>query len=235
MNKLAVFVEGQTEQVFVERLLREIAGNKEIEIKDCRPTGRRKGKPTHLHIEASTADSRNKFFVLIVDCGGDERVKSLIRDNYDSLVKKGYQAIIGIRDVFPEQRANIPKLRAGLHYRMKTVPIQVEFILAVMEIEAWFIAEYTHFRRLSNRLTVERIQSEIGFDPSTDDIELRDHPSEDIRNIYQLAGFAYNKSKTNVQRTVGLLDYANIYVELGQKINDLNCLLEQIDAFLSNG
>lgn len=118
---------------------------------------------------------------------------------------------------------------------MRTVPVEVEFILAVMEIEGWFIAEHTHFQQLSNELSIERIRSEVGFDPSMDDVESRDHPSEDMHNIYQLAGFAYTKSKTNVQRTVDLLDYARIYMELGPKINDLNRLLEQIDAFLSSG
>ena len=49
MKKLAVFVEGQTEQLFVERLLEEAAGKKQICIEKRqafggRPTVRRRGR-----------------------------------------------------------------------------------------------------------------------------------------------------------------------------------------------
>jgi len=235
MNRIAIFVEGQTEQVFAERLLKEVAGEKHVRIekrKFC--GGGRRQKRRMILLEASAPASGQKYFAMIVDCGEDERVKSDIRDRYDGLVKTGYQAIIGIRDVYPQGRDDIPRLRGGLGYGMKTQPIRVLFVIAIMEIEAWFIAEHTHFLRLSPILTTDRIKRQMGFDPSRDDVQLRDHPANDLHSIYQLAGHVYDKSKMNVQRTVDLLDYAAIYFDLGQKVPDLQRLTDHIDQFLSN-
>lgn len=65
------------------------------------------------------------------------------------MAAKGYGGIIGIRDVYPAVlRADIQKLREGLKYRVKTNPIEVLFVLAVMEVEAWFLSEHSHFGRL---------------------------------------------------------------------------------------
>ncbi len=233
MNKLAIFVEGQTEQIFVKQLLEEIAGAKKIRIETRKASGGRKGKRRLHLLQASRLDSGERFFVMIVDCGQDERVPSEIRDRYDGLVKAGYQAIIGIRDVYPEKREAIPKLRQYLPYRIRTDPVEVLFVLAVMEIEAWFIAEHTHFRRISEMLTMERIRAANGFDPSTDDVTLRDHPAADLDNIYRLTGYRYRKSKTHVERTVNVLDYAKVYLELGERLNDLQQLVDHIDVFLS--
>lgn len=233
MNKLAIFVEGQTEQLFAEKLLVEIAGAKKLRIEKRKARGGRKNKRRLRLLETTAVDSQQEYFLLIVDCGEDERVGSDIRERYGNLVAQGYQAIIGIRDVFPQEREDIPKLREGLRYKLRTGPIEVLFVLAIMEIEAWFIAEHTHFARISDELTTERIKASIGFDPSTDDVELRDHPSQDLHEIYNLAGYFYKKSKTDVERTVDALDYARIYLALGKRLNDLQNLIERIDLFLS--
>jgi len=130
--------------------------------------------PNYRILEALAAPEGRKYFVLIVDCVGDNRVKSKITDNYQSLVSNGYQAIIGIRDVYPDVAYHdIAKLRRGLDYKVKTKPIQVVFILGVMEIETWFITEHTHFQKMDARLTMARIRGALGFDPSVDDIQLR--------------------------------------------------------------
>jgi hypothetical protein len=62
-----------------------------------------------------------------------------------------------------------------------------------MEIEAWFLAEFSHFPRLDSDLTLETIRSNFGFDPSVDDMQLRNHPSQDIHRIYSLVGLEYKK------------------------------------------
>ena len=233
MNRLAIFVEGQTEQVFAEKLLLEIAGAKDIRIEKRKASGGRRGKRSIRRVEASAVDSDQHYYALIVDCGQDERVASDIREQYDQLTKKGYQAIVGIRDVYPFAREDTPRLRRGLRYQVRTKPVEVLFVLAVMEIEAWFIAEHTHFGRVDPELTMDRIRREIRFDPTVDDVESRDRPAEDLNLIYQLVGKAYNKGKTNVERTVDALDFTTVYLELGQRIDDLQKLVDQIDAFLA--
>jgi len=101
-----------------------------------------------------------------------------------------------------------------------------------MEVEAWFLAETTHFSSIHPLLTNELIRNTLNFNPETDDVESRPHPSEDLNSIYRLAGFAYNKKKTKVQRTIEVLDYSAIYLALIGKVKNLKRFIDQIDSFL---
>ncbi len=234
MKKLAVFVEGQTEQIFIERLLVEAAGRSNIAIEKRQALGGQSAKRRLRLIEASTPNSEHKYLAQIVDCGSDGRVKSDIMDRYDGLAAQGFETIIGVRDVFPDiAYADIPLLRGGLRRYLKTNPIEVKFVLGVMEIETWFIAEHTHLQKLDPSLTPSLIKARLGFDPSTDDIQLRAHPTEDLDNIYHLAGLKYAKDKNRVQRTVNVLDYERIYIELPSKLPDLKILVDTITKFLT--
>ena len=230
MRKLAVFVEGQTEAIFVEKLLEEVAGKNRLEIQRVRLHG--KVRTVNLH--ATLNGIEQDYFVLVYDCEGHQNVKSDIRDNYNGLLGRGFEAIIGMRDVYPEfTHGDIPRLRRSLAYALKTKPVEVKMILCIMEIEAWFLAEHTHFTRIHSNLTLHRIATTFGFDPSQDDLELRPQPANDLDRIYHLVGFAYTKRRTNTERTVNALDYERIYVELRQESIDLNQLLDCIDRFLS--
>ena len=234
MKKLAVFVEGQTEQIFIEKLLVEVAGKNNIAIEKRQALGGQSSKRKLKLIEASTRESGHQYFAQIVDCGSDGRVKSDIMDRYDGLVAQGFETIVGVRDVYPDiAYADIELLRSGLRRYLKTNPIEVKFVLGVMEIETWFIAEHTHLEKLDPSLTSSLVKSRLGFDPSIDDIQLRAHPTEDLVNIYHLAGLKYAKDKNRVQRTVSVLDYERIYIELPAKLPDLKILVDTITEFLT--
>ena len=170
---------------------------------------------------------------MIVDCGGDETVVSRIREEYDNLVAQGYEAIIGIRDVYPLPREDIPNLARRIPLNVKTKPIRVVFVLAIMEVEAWFLAEYTHFERIDPALTVASISANLGFDPSAGDMEQRPTPARDLHEAYRLVGFEYSKSRANVQRTVGVLDYARLYLDMPTRYPSLETLVSAVDRFLS--
>lgn len=162
MNKLAVFVEGQTEQIFVEKLVLAIGSDSNVRIVVERVRGGRRGEPRRI-VEIAGTGQGYEFFVLIVDCGQDERVKSDIVDRYNGLVAASYKHIIGIRDVFPHPRNEIERLRQGFEFRLQNDPIKPYLVLAIMETEAWFLAEHSHFPRIHASLTPERIQQEFGL------------------------------------------------------------------------
>ena len=236
MNKIAIFVEGLTEQLFIEKLLSEIAGAKNIHIEKRQARGGAKSKRTLISIEYANLDEARRYYAQIVDCSNDSKVASDIRDQYDSLIKEGYQAIIGIRDVYPAQYTDIPKLRRSMANYMKTKPITVSLILAVMEIEAWFIAEYTHFPKLHEMLTLQKIKDEVGIDPSMDNIEQFPHPADDLQKIYQIAGLYYQKKKSHIELTIGKLDYASMYLNhrtLFKDFADFGKLINEIETFLA--
>ena len=234
MKKLAVFVEGQTEQLLVERLITEIANANDIAIENRKILGKSRCISQSVLISNSGSDPGNKYFIQIIDCTGDPRVKSDIRDNYESLAASGFTAIIGVRDVYPDfSYAEIAQLRSGLNYRLKTRPIQVVFVLGVMEIETWFISEHTHFGRVDPALTTARIKADLGFDPSVDDIQLRPIPHEDLDAIYRLVRRRYKKDCRHVQKVLDRLDYALLYCVVLRRLPDLNVLTESINTFLA--
>jgi hypothetical protein len=230
MKRLAVFVEGQTEQLFVEKLLEEIAGANRIRIFKEKIKGGKTCPKTITCIRSDPQDQTKPFYALIVDCSCDNRVKSEIRDQYDSLTRRGYTVIIGIRDVFPD---DLVRLETGLYYGLPTKPVAVEMILAKMEIEAWFLAEISHYERIHPDITLRRAVEALGFDPSNDPIELRPQPSVDLKAVYMLEGLPYDKSRDTVQRTVDALDYAEMLLETWKRVGSLKRLLDALDSFLT--
>jgi Domain of unknown function (DUF4276) len=233
MNKLAVFVEGQTEQIFVKKLLEEIAGEKNVRIRLEKSTGGRNASKRIEVIEAERAEPEARYYIQIVDCSGESRVASEIRDTYAILERRGFSAIVGLRDVFPLDRARIPDIRKAMTYRLRTQPIAVTQILAIMEVEAWFLAEHHHFAKIDPALTLAAIQGALRFDPNADDVEARDHPAEDLDRIYRLAGRSYRKNKATVHGTVDALDYAHLYLDLRARVGSLGVLVEAFDRFLA--
>jgi hypothetical protein len=222
MIKAAIFVEGQTERIFAEHYVKEILGRSLAAVETRRAVGGANHKRRLTLLKGQSARAHHECFIMIVDCGCDNRVVSDIRDNYHSLCAAGFHMILGIRDVYPNfSYGEIPRLRSTLSSFLPSKPIAVEIILAVMELEAWFMGEHTHFARLNPALTLERIREKLGFDPSADDLERRAHPAADLNAIYKLAGVSYDKSRACVQRTVGNLDLKRMRAETAARFGDL--------------
>jgi len=235
MKKIAFFVEGLTEQMFVEQLLLEAANAHDIVIEKRKAFGGGASCfPRRLRlIEAVKPTTDAKYYALIVDCATDSRVKSDIRERYDGLCRANFSSVVGLRDVYPNTRDQIPRLRRNLGYGIPTRPIPVAIILAIMEIEAWFLAEQSHFARIAPQLTSQAVQTTLGFDPATYDVELRNHPSQDLDAVYRVANYRYIKTRNSIQRTVTSLDYADLYLNVCRRLQSLQDLLNQIDSFLN--
>jgi hypothetical protein len=120
--------------------------------------------------------------------------------------------------------------------RVGTLPPHTHIVVAVHEIEAWFLSECNHFSCIDTGLTkslLESATSDLGFNPYTQDMTLRFQPSQDLKTIYQLVGKTYSKKKEHIEGTVECLDYANLYLNLTTRIEKLNELIAKIDDFLS--
>ena len=232
MNRLAIFVEGYTEVAYVEKLIEEIAGKNRVLIEHRRIQGGSSVKRTIKIIKAAKPATGQQYFVLLIDCGGDESVKTRIIEEHENLTRSGYSRIIGLRDVRPNfTYAEIPRLEMNLPRYIRTSLAPVTFILAVMEIEAWFLSETTHFQRIDPSITVAAIKATLGFDPENDDLEQRNNPAEDLNNCYCIGGKTYTKRQAQV--TIDALDYLCFYMELQNKIKYLQRLIAVIDAFLT--
>ena len=79
MKKLAIFVEGQTERLLLERLLRKIADQNKVSIEVRRMFGGTRSRRAVV-IYQSEVRAHERFFVLIVDSGSDGSVGSDLLD-----------------------------------------------------------------------------------------------------------------------------------------------------------
>jgi len=232
-KKIACFVEGQTEQIFVEKLFQEIAGSKKISIE----TYKFQGGKTNRRIQSlkSATEKNAPFFVLLYNCDCDSQVVSDIRKQHESLTNSGYEKILGLRDLYPlplEKKGEVEKGIRGFLKPLQKMGIPISINLAVMEIEAWFLAEWHYFDKLDNRLTPDFILEKLGFDLRNIDIEQRLHPSQDLDDIYQLIGGKYDKSEKLSQEIINYLDYEFLYLDLVSRIQQLKSFIGEIDSFL---
>ncbi len=233
MKRLAIYVEGQTEQIFVSKFLKEIAGEKNIIIEEQKGKYGEKKERKFITISGKSQITDQGYYVLIRDSGHYERVKTDIREQCTFLAKSNYKKILGLRDVYPFKSNDIPKLLKHIRHGIPNNIIPIKVILAIMEIEAWFIAEKSHFQRIHPLLTEKTVINFLGFDPSSNDVETLPHPFEDLNSIYRLAGLSYTKKKTSVERTTDALDYGEIYLTLKYDVNSLGRFISEIDEFLN--
>lgn len=230
MIKVAVFVEGMTEQEFVIALVTSLVGNKGLHV----ALGRQwKGKVT---ITPTGPVGDVDFFVLVIDCASDEQVKTQVRDQYPSLVAAGYTTIIGLRDVYPFDRADIEPIRKALIVGLPTAPLVPQIHLAVMEVEAWFISETTHFPKIDDTLTLPFIVG-CGFDIVNRLGSSWDEPARTLDSIYKLANKSYltasgGKKKNRVLRTLRAMSIEDLYVDVRQKLPELDGFISSIETAL---
>ncbi|XWN38112.1 MAG: DUF4276 family protein [Balneola sp.] len=230
IKKFAYFVEGYTEQQFIINYIANFFTNKDLAYDIESVQGGSKVAISYTTISSSPTDELTKYYFLIYNCNGDNKIKSYILDRRESLLNSGYEKIIGLRDVYPDvEKADIQKLHNGLNYKMPQADLPTKFILSIMEIEAWFLSEEKHFLNIDKSLTVETIKKEIGFDPLKDNSEDIEKASETLRSIYSICGKSYRKKTTHIDRTINALDIENLYLNSKKRNSSLKELLDEID------
>ena len=231
MKKIALFVEGQTEQILTEKIIREIIGKHGFSVENYKFSGGKKSFRKPLCLATHSSNGNMEYYFVIYDCGGNEKVQSDIRERLDTLREESFSLIIGIRDVYPE--TNIAKLKHYLYFGMSAKSdISVKIILAINEIEAWFLAEETHYPVISKKISFVTANEIAGIDVSKHSTETIPHPSDTLKRIYMKGGTTYDKSKYKVQRTVDALNYENLYLNVRNRNNSLNEFLTCLDGLI---
>lgn len=222
MRKIAIFVEGYTEQQFIVKLLLSIAGRREItiEIKE-----QNKGS---LHLtEIKGVTNPLDYYILLVNCCTDNQVKSQINKQYQSLKQSGYSKVIGLRDVFPKSHTDIPKIQRLMNVGLPNTD-DIEIVLAILEIEAWFIEEHTHFTRVHPQMTLENI-ARLGINLRTSRAEDLPNPAELLHQIYSNWNMAYKKKSNQINRSIEALCETELYCNVSQRSTSLNTLISSLE------
>jgi hypothetical protein len=109
--------------------------------------------------------------------------------------------------------------------------IPIHLNLAIMEIEAWFLEELTHFSRIDEKITDTEIIAN-GFDFNNSLASDLPHPAETLQKIYQSVGKGYSKNKRHVQRTIDALSSEELYVNTRQKAPSLEKFINSLEEGL---
>jgi len=204
VRKVALFVEGLAEQVFVRDFL----------IKwydwDINKVGLacyklHAGNEHDAPYPYGTVDSENYFQIFNV--GNDSSVLSVMLDRADSLHNAGYSLVVGLRDMFSKvyhqktfQKNNeriidpelnerfIQSAKDTIEASSKSLELQMHF--AIMEVEAWL---------LGMPKFIELLQ-DIN-DPETDIY----HPAAKLAELRSLEGLTYDKHREEINNIVGKL------------------------------
>lgn len=225
--RIAIFVEGLTEQEFVVRLISALAGKKNIIFSISEQY---RGTLAFVQIRSSGAGTPFAE-ILVANCHCDNQVKSQIRDQYKSLEGAGYKLILGLRDVYPLAISDLGALQQALGTGLPNGAAHVAMHLAIMEIEAWFLEELEHYRNIDTRLTIADLIAS-GFDPAKVRAETFPQPAKILRDIYRRAGKGYNKSRTHVERTVNALSYDHLYTDVRAKAQSFHGFLSDLELAL---
>lgn len=232
MKKLAIFVEGQTEQIFIDRFLREFITNSNLIIESLEASGGKKCPRFTTVIAHEVPKPETKYEVLIFNSCTDNRVVSDIRERYEGLKNNGYSSFIGIRDLYPDYIYSEKEEAKEEAYSVLENFENITIIFATMEIETWFIAELNHYKNIDTDLTLIKIKEELLLDlENITNIErFIVEPAKKLHEIYQLVSLDYTK---NSNSTIEKLDYENLYIHTKEKVPSLKELIDTLDEFFS--
>ncbi len=206
MKKIAIFTEGQGESIFVRYLLPLVIGYERLSFECLALRANRMFPVPHAY---SSPNAPVHF--LIVNVGNDEKVASAISERQGNLISKGYDKIIGLRDMFSEayrKRSNhiddtvtesfIQAHQRTIQQMSNSDKIHINF--AIMELESWFLSMYNLFERIHPNLLCSYIESELGFDLETINPETEFfHPAKKLGEILGLVGKKYGKSADQME------------------------------------
>ncbi len=210
MIKIGIFVEGQTERIFVVKFLTEYFGGEQnfsrLEIKNHGSKG------TKILTRRNFPNAN--YYIFIFDSAGDGNVLPALRDRADNMIiNQGYHYLLAIQDLYDRPRNKKKTVIDSFKNLFSQLPYQkkLKFILAIMEIEAWFIADYNLFCRIYPKATPGFIKSQLNIDIVNKNPESHRHPAEVINKIYNLFGQKYKKREWQSYQIVNKIDFNFLY------------------------
>jgi len=222
-RKLAVFVEGQTELIFVREFLKQWYGyDSNIVGFNCCNLLANEFRDTSYKY----GDENSVNFFFLVNVGNDRSVLSSIIKRMKYLQNKGFQLIVGLRDMYSTQyikdvgkrtvddnicQQHIETVKEVL--RSTENGAFVDFHFAIMEVEAWFLAMPGFLEKLDERLTPESVMQEVGVNLDDDPEKTVFHPAAELGKIYSMVGKHYDKHVSDISSIMSKLT-ADHFLEL---------------------
>jgi hypothetical protein len=225
MIKTAIFVEGQTELIFVREMLLRLFNWSNISI-ECYTLFI---DEKHIPTEYSYAAPHIEYYFQINNVGNDHGLLSRIKKREKWIWNDGFSRIIGLRDMYSKSYREVVKnalidnevnkkfIEAHKSEIIKFSERQYDiyFNFSIMEIEAWLLGFVKKFDKLHPQLDLNSINQALNMDFEEIDPETAFfHPSNNLDMICRLAGQRYDKKKGDVSAILSHIekeDYLNLY------------------------
>lgn len=243
MVKTAIFVEGQTELIFMREFLLRYFEYQGISL-ECyclAAAGNLDTAPYDFpNVEA-------QFHFQIINVGNDEAVVTNLLKREKQMWKNGFQKIIGLRDMYSEayrkvlkgERQIDPVVNAHfMESHKETIlekaeqPEKIAFSFAIMETEAWFLGLPKIFEKMNPKLASQYIQENLSFNLDEIDPETTFfHPASILEQILGLIGQTYKKKQGDIEAIVSSLEKEDFQQLLdSEKCNSFNTLFDAVHA-----
>lgn len=231
MAKICIFVEGNSEAIFVEKIARTLLSGRNATIVSYVLSGGRRYPRMEMQRREAVLGSGADVYIQIVNSANEDRAISDARDQAQGLLDANFEQIVVVRDVAPNfKRSEIGRLRSGLSASLNELPLPATALLQIMEFEAWILSMADQYDRIDARLTEEAIIDEIGFLPCHTNCQEIDRPSDVHRRILALADIDEIKSRETVTCVVESLDLSQLVEDCVSEISDLEHLVQLISA-----
>ena len=171
MKKIAVFVEGQSELIFIRNYLYKMIDNSRLSFECVKLYEERMQKVKHSKFSSPNAD----YYFLIVDVGNDSRVTSAIKERANNLIRNGYSKVLGIRDMYCQEydQRSPNKINEDISKQFIDASLKIInnmgnsqdiiIIFSIMELEAWFLGMYNIFEKIDARLSIDFIENKLNY------------------------------------------------------------------------
>jgi hypothetical protein len=234
--KIAFFVEGLSERIFIDALLRQYFFPGRIQIISVELRGHT--EKIFFRVANDTGAQYAEHLCLIVDVGSDETVLSRLRENYLRMRDKGFEVFLGLRDLkskaFDEfGEAIVARSQAVVEGFREADDVFLHF--AKMTIEAWFLAAPSTFEGVHPALTVAAIRERTGMNLGAIDPETAiPNPVSFLQRVYDICGLKYRKTKKQIHRIVSVIDWEQLCVEARDrgKVSFFFRMLDRLEAVI---
>jgi hypothetical protein len=211
LRRVAVFTEGQTEQITVRELLFRIFNPSKLSFECWELLAGNLSLTPYKYPNTPNPCVETHF--MIINVHGDEAVISTIEEREKSLIEKGrFERIIGLRDMYSEKYdkrtngtindATSSQIIQGNESKIQQMNYhnRIKLYFAIMEIEAWILGMYNIFQRIDRTLTVDCIKQKLGIDLKAIDPQKAFYkPSDQLNSILLLCRGQYKKKRSEVE------------------------------------
>lgn len=233
MKKVVFVVEGQTEQVFIQKFITQM-----VALNSPRIVVQKFHGGNLITLTTRGPDEEDATHCIwVINVENDEKTLSYIQDNIDAFKQKEVQGVFGLRDRYTgdSQRAPINPQVIDRHTDLLTAEhgLTIQLTIAIEEIEAWFLSVPSFFLKYNEQLTPYRLQQILGFDLSIIDVEQIPHPAKTIDDVLKAIGLTYKKRLGDAYKIASALDYEQLYLERSQKIPALGKFVDSLNWALN--